>query len=82
MVVGWNPFIYLFILIFLKHRFHILHFPNLTGLFTKPTGRHYTKYPFSPDIVIDNVIFMLWIESSNSLSSYISFLEVWKNIFA
>jgi hypothetical protein len=24
--------------------------PNSTGLFTKPTGRHYTKYRFSPDI--------------------------------
>jgi hypothetical protein len=33
-----------------KHRFHIPHFPNSTGLFTKPTGRHYTKYRFSPDI--------------------------------
>jgi hypothetical protein len=33
-----------------KHGFHILHFPNSTGLFTKPTGRHYTKYWFSPDI--------------------------------
>jgi hypothetical protein len=29
----------------------VLHFPNSTGLFTKPTGRHYTKYQFSPDIV-------------------------------
>jgi hypothetical protein len=36
--------------IHLKHRFHILHFPHSTGLFTKPTGRHYTKYRFSPDI--------------------------------
>ena len=44
MVAGWNPFL------FLKHRFHILHFPNSTGLFTKPTGRHYTKYQYSPDI--------------------------------
>ena len=44
MVAGWNP------IFFLKHRFHILHFPNPTGLFTKPTGRHYTKYRFSPDI--------------------------------
>jgi hypothetical protein len=35
-----------------KHRFHILHFPNSTGLFTKPTGRHYTKYRFSPDIAL------------------------------
>ena len=25
------------------HRFHILHFPNPTELFTKPTGRHYTR---------------------------------------
>jgi hypothetical protein len=25
-----------------KHRLHILYFPNSTGLFTKPTGRHYT----------------------------------------
>ena len=45
MVAGWNP------VHFQKHRFHILHFPNSTGLFTKPTGRHYTKYRFSPDIV-------------------------------
>ena len=44
MVAGWNPF-YL-----KKHQFHILHFPNSTGLFTKPTGRHYTKYRFSPSI--------------------------------
>ena len=44
MVAGWNPFF------FRKHRFHILHFPNSTGLFTKPTGRHYTKHRFSPDI--------------------------------
>ena len=35
---------------FLKHRFHIFHFPNSTGLFTKPTGHHYTKHRFSPDI--------------------------------
>ena len=35
---------------FQKHRFHILHFPNSTRLFTKPTGRHYTKHQFSPDI--------------------------------
>jgi hypothetical protein len=27
-----------------------LHFPNSTGLFTKPIGRYYTKYRFSPDI--------------------------------
>ena len=33
-----------------KHRLHILHFPNSTGLFTKPTGRHDTKHRFSPDI--------------------------------
>ena len=46
MVAGWNLFI------FLKHQFHILHFLNSTGLFTKPTGRHYTKcHRFSPDIV-------------------------------
>jgi hypothetical protein len=44
MVVGWNP-------VFLRHRFHILHFPNSIGLFTKPTGRYYTRYWFSPDIV-------------------------------
>ena len=41
MVAGW---------ICLKHRFHILHFSNSTKLFIKPTGRHYTKYQFSPDI--------------------------------
>ena len=44
MVASWDP------LFFQKHRFHILHFPNSTGLFTKPTGHHYTKYQFSPDI--------------------------------
>ena len=38
---------------FLKHRFHNLHFPNLIGLFTNPTGRHYTKYQFSPDIEVN-----------------------------
>jgi hypothetical protein len=32
---------------FKKHRFHIPHFPNSTGLFTKPTGRHYTKGRFT-----------------------------------
>ena len=48
MVAGWNPFFAL------KHRFHILHFPNSTGLFTKPTGRHYTKWRFSPDIALDD----------------------------
>jgi hypothetical protein len=48
MVASWNPFL------FLKHRFHILHFPNSTGLSIKPTGRHYTKYWFSPDIVALN----------------------------
>ena len=42
--------------IFLKKstRFHILHFPNSTGLFTKPTARHNTKYRFSPDIASNN----------------------------
>jgi hypothetical protein len=37
MVARWNP------VFFLKHWFHILHFTNSTGLFTKPTGRHYTN---------------------------------------
>jgi hypothetical protein len=44
MATGWN------LIFFQKHRFHIFHFPNSTGLFTKPTGRHYAKYRFSPDI--------------------------------
>ena len=44
MVAGWNP------ICFQKHRFYILHIPNATGLFRKPTGSHYTKYRFSPDI--------------------------------
>ena len=51
---------------FLKHRFHILHFLNSTGLFTKPTGRHYTTYWFSPDIGQDEhdvACFMLHITS-------------------
>ena len=58
MVAGWNSF-------FLKHRFHILHFPNSTGLFTKPTGGHYTKYRFSPDIVrrLDYVQRLCWLIS-------------------
>jgi hypothetical protein len=38
---------------FLKHRFHILHSPDSTGLFTKPTGLHYTKYKFSLNIDYD-----------------------------
>ena len=33
-----------------KRQFHILHFPNSTGLFTKPIGHHYTKYRFFLDI--------------------------------
>jgi hypothetical protein len=50
---------------FQKHRFHILHFPNSTGLFTKPTGRHYTKHRFSPDIApsVDLVAFIRWHSS-------------------
>ena len=44
MVAGWNPSF------FLKHQFHILRFPNSTGLVTKPNGCHYTKYRFSPNI--------------------------------
>jgi hypothetical protein len=35
---------------FSKYRFHILRFPNSTGLFPKPTGHHYTEYRFFPDI--------------------------------
>ena len=46
MVAGLNPFL------FLKHGFHILHFPNSTKLFTKPTGCHYIEYQFSLDIAI------------------------------
>jgi hypothetical protein len=39
------------VLFFEKHRFHILYFPNSTGSFTKPTGRHDTTYRwFSPDM--------------------------------
>ena len=61
MVAGWL-FIYLFYFIFPKHWFHILHFPNLIGLFTQPTGRHYTKYRFSPEIVTDWLIVCLWVQ--------------------
>ena len=52
MVPSSDPFFkfFKFCMVF-KHRFHILHFPNSTGLFTNPTGRHYTKYRFSPHIV-------------------------------
>jgi len=46
---------------FWKHRFHILQFPDSTGLFTKPTGRHYTKYRFSPDIGWHPLVFIYWI---------------------
>ena len=46
MFSGWNP-------IFLKHRFHILHFPNSNAFFTKSTSCHDTKYRFSPDIELD-----------------------------
>ena len=35
---------------FINHRCHITHLPHSTGLSTKPTGRHYTKYRFSLDI--------------------------------
>ena len=49
MVDGWNPNFFNLE----KHRFHILHFPNSTRLFTKPTSRHYTKYRFCPDIGMD-----------------------------
>ena len=49
MVSGWN----MFILIFLKHRFHILNStPN-------STGRHYTKYRFSPDIDWHMLVFLV-----------------------
>ena len=46
-----------FFIFFKKHRFHILHFPISTRLFTKPTGHHYTttKYQFSPDIGLTTV---------------------------
>ena len=69
--IGWNPPILQFIRVkillkmvagffFLKHRCHILHFPNSTGLFTKPTDRHYTKYRFSPDIALHSRFTMSW----------------------
>jgi hypothetical protein len=52
----------------IKHRFHILHFPNSTGLFTKPTGRHYTKYWFSPDIKRERArVVLTLILASNTL---------------
>ena len=41
---------------FFKARFHILHFSNSTVLFTKLTGRHYTKYRFSTDIASNTLI--------------------------
>ena len=63
MVAGWNP------LFFLKHWFHILHFPNSTGLFTKPTCRHYTKYRFSPDIASTG--------SSVTCSRFSKFIGAW-----
>jgi hypothetical protein len=64
MVAGCNPFS------FQKHRFHILHFPNSTGLFTKPTGRHYTnKYRFSPDIAKFSFQSATWERDSHSTTS-------------
>ena len=45
--------------VFSKHMFPILHFPNSTGLFTKPTGHRYTKYRFSPDIEL-MYLALLW----------------------
>jgi len=44
MIAGCNPFF------LLKAPVSHPPLPNSTGLFTKPTGRHYTKYRFSPDI--------------------------------
>ena len=50
---SWLKFVFFYNFFYfyfkIKHQFHILHFLNSTGLFTNPTGRHYTKYRFSPD---------------------------------
>jgi hypothetical protein len=54
---------------FSKHRFHILHSPNSTGLFTKPTGRHYTKYRFSPDIAIEEYTSNEWKQNRKVMST-------------
>ena len=62
MVASWNP------IFFQNHRFHILHFPNSTGFFTKPTGRHYTKYRFSPDTAL-----------LDRMQNIVHFLTVWVN---
>jgi hypothetical protein len=43
---------------FQKHRFHILHFPN-------STGRHYTKYRFTPDIAFKWHLPHLWSVGSH-----------------
>jgi hypothetical protein len=46
-----SVFFFLFLFSFLKAPvFTSSTFPNSTGLFTKPTGHHHTKYRFSPDI--------------------------------
>jgi hypothetical protein len=63
-VVGWNLFFF-----FKKHRFHILHFPNSTGHFTKPTSWHYTKYRTSPDIEGKPALFL---SLARSLLSFLS----------
>ena len=66
-------------LFFQKQRFHIFHFPNSTILFTKPTGRHFTKYRFSPNIVVTTWIisaFMLVIYAFNGFK-FIFSLYMW-----
>jgi hypothetical protein len=45
MVAGWNPFFF-----FKSTGFTSSTFSNPNNLFTNPTGRHYTKHRFSPDI--------------------------------
>jgi hypothetical protein len=62
MVVGYN------MLFYYKCRFHILHFPNSTRVFTKPTGRHYTKYRFSPDIELPIILEEIMEYTSNEQS--------------
>jgi hypothetical protein len=71
---------------FSKHRFHILHSPNSTGLFTKPTGRPYTKYWFSPDIAIEEYTSTEWKKNRKMMSTCnwldLESLGSWPTIYA
>ena len=70
MVAGWNPF---YLLIYKKHKFHILHFPNSTELLTKPTGRRYSKYRVSLDIALIRTLSHSSLPEEGSSAQEVSF---------